>query len=114
MNFSIRVHGFALRDEFRDYVERKLDRATSRFRSRITSMTVQLSDVNGPRGGADKVCLITAVIPGVGEIAAGEKAETLSAATDLAARRLKNRISSSISKRRTRGQSSIRTMAATA
>jgi len=114
MNLSIRVHGFALRDEFRDYVERRLDRAMSRFRGRITSLTVQLSDVNGPRGGVDKVCLITAVVPGVGEIAAGEKADSLSAATDLAARRLKTRIASMISKHRTRGQSSIRTMAATA
>ena len=47
------------------------------FAAGSRSLTVQLSDVNGPRGGVDKACLITAVLPGVGEIAVGERAETL-------------------------------------
>ncbi len=110
MNLSIRVHGFSLRQEFRDYVERRLNRATDRFRNRIASVNVQLSDVNGPRGGVDKVCLITAVLPGVGEIAVGEKAETLTSATDRAAGRLKSRIAAFVSRRKARTTESIRTM----
>ncbi len=110
MNLSIRVHGFSLRQEFRDYVERRLNRATDRFRNRIASVNVQLSDVNGPRGGVDKVCLITAVLPGVGELAVGEKAETLTSATDRAAGRLKSRIAAFVSRRKARTTESIRTM----
>jgi putative sigma-54 modulation protein len=114
MDLSIRVHGFSLRQEFRDYVERRLTLATDRFRGRITSLTVQLSDVNGPRGGVDKACLITAVLPGVGEIAVGERAETLTTATDRAAHRLKSRIAAFVSRRKTHEAESIRTMPAEA
>ena len=112
MNLSIHVHGFTLRQEFRSYVERKISLATGRFRSRISSVNVQLSDINGPRGGVDKACLITATLPGVGEIAIGERGETLSLATDSAARRLKSRIASFVSRKKTRRPESIRTMSA--
>jgi putative sigma-54 modulation protein len=108
MNLSIRVHGFSLRREFRDYVERRLSLATDRFRNRIATVKVQLSDVNGPRGGVDKVCLITAFLPGVGEIAVGEKAETLTSATDRAAGRLKSRIAAFVSRRKAHDPESIR------
>lgn len=36
-----------------------LEFALGRFRSRIRSVTVRLADVNGPRGGVDKTCLVT-------------------------------------------------------
>lgn len=41
-----------------DFVQRRLEFALGRFAGRIRSLQVRLSDVNGPRGGRDKKCLI--------------------------------------------------------
>lgn len=37
---------------------RRLEFALGRFAGRVRSLTVRLTDVNGPRGGLDKKCLI--------------------------------------------------------
>lgn len=37
---------------------RRLEFALGRFGSRVHSLTVRLTDLNGPRGGVDKKCLI--------------------------------------------------------
>lgn len=41
-----------------DLVQRRLEFALGRFASRVRSLRVRLSDVNGPRGGVDKQCVI--------------------------------------------------------
>ncbi len=38
---------------------RQLEFALGRFGSRVRSLTVRLSDLNGPKGGIDKRCLVT-------------------------------------------------------
>jgi len=38
--------------------ERRLEYALGRFAPRVRSLSVRLSDLNGPRGGLDKKCLI--------------------------------------------------------
>ena len=37
---------------------KRLEFALGRFAGRVRSLTVRLTDVNGPRGGPDKKCLI--------------------------------------------------------
>lgn len=37
---------------------KRLEFALGRFAGRVRSLTVRLTDVNGPRGGLDKKCLI--------------------------------------------------------
>ncbi len=37
---------------------KRLEFALGRFASRVRSLTVRLTDVNGPRGGVDKRCLM--------------------------------------------------------
>lgn len=44
--------------ELRELIERRLQFALGRFGSRIRSLSVRLSDLNGPRGGVDKKCLV--------------------------------------------------------
>lgn len=41
-----------------DLAHRRLEFALGRFASRVRSLTVRLTDLNGPRGGLDKKCLI--------------------------------------------------------
>lgn len=45
--------------ELADPARRRLEFALGRFGGRIRSVTVRLGDVNGPRGGVDKTCLVT-------------------------------------------------------
>lgn len=40
------------------FVRTRLEFSLGRFPGRVRSLTVHLSDVNGPRGGPDKRCLI--------------------------------------------------------
>lgn len=48
----------------RERVERRLRFALGRVAGRVGRVTVRLVDVNGPRGGEDKRCHVTAEMPG--------------------------------------------------
>jgi len=59
MALSIVDRNNTLSNESRELLERRLRFALSRFGSRIRRVTAVIEDVNGPRGGIDKVCRIT-------------------------------------------------------
>jgi len=44
----------------RDWVERRVGFVLGRFADRLRRVRITLSDVNGPRGGLDKECCVTA------------------------------------------------------
>ena len=58
MQMDIQSQGFTLTNGLRDYVMKNLAYGLSHGDAAITRVTVRLSDINGPRGGADKRCLI--------------------------------------------------------
>ncbi len=58
MQTSIQSLGFTLTDGLRDYVMKRLAYSLNHGDEHITRLTVRLSDINGPKGGADKRCLI--------------------------------------------------------
>jgi ribosomal subunit interface protein len=58
MKMDIQSQGFTLTDGLRDYVMKNLSYGLSHGDEAITRVIVRLSDINGPRGGADKRCLI--------------------------------------------------------
>ena len=60
MHIDIHTHGFTLTAGLREYVEKRLAYAMSYGDDSIMRLTVRLSDINGPRGGNDKRCLIEA------------------------------------------------------
>ena len=47
-----------LDEALREYIERRVYFALSRFSPRIARVSVTVEDVNGPRGGIDKRCRI--------------------------------------------------------
>jgi len=58
--FSIRVHGIERTDKLREEVERSIAFAVDRYGAQVDHISVYLSDLNGPKGGVDKICQITA------------------------------------------------------
>ena|SRR5574338_289548 len=58
----IRVFGVNLSKEQRAFIRQKLDRRLVKFADSIERVSVRVKDVNGPRGGVDKVCRIKVVL----------------------------------------------------
>ncbi|HEB81547.1 MAG TPA: HPF/RaiA family ribosome-associated protein [Gammaproteobacteria bacterium] len=68
MQIDIQSRGFSLTDSLLTYSERRLRSALSRCSLHIKRVAVRLSDINGPRGGADKRCHLQVVVPGMPDI----------------------------------------------
>jgi hypothetical protein len=63
MRLTIRTNG-VIPDGAVRVAQQRLLFALSRFANRVQSLTVRLSDVNGPRGGRDKRCSIAVRLAG--------------------------------------------------
>ena len=63
MNIRIQAKDFPLTPGLRNDATLQVERALARFDSRIVNVDVFLSDVNGPKGGPDKVCTIRVQLP---------------------------------------------------
>src|SRR5688500_6419136 len=64
MNLEIRRQGIELTDEQRDDLTNRLSAALQRFEPHIETLTVYVSDLNGPKAGVDKRCRIQAGVKG--------------------------------------------------
>lgn len=58
MTVTVYAHGFDLTTALQDYAQRRVRAALDRFARNVTRVVVRLGDVNGPRGGVDKRCLV--------------------------------------------------------
>ena len=65
MQIEIQSYDFSLTDALRDHIERRLRFTLARVANRIRRITVQLFDINGPRGGIDKCCRIQVRLNGL-------------------------------------------------
>ncbi len=97
---DIHVSRLALTNSTRQYLERRLSFALGRFDDSVRSVSVALSDVNGPRGGADKRCRILVWLTGVHRpVIVTVTEQTVRAAVDIAAEKLAYAVSRSVSRR---------------
>jgi putative sigma-54 modulation protein len=58
MRIDLCCDGVETNPGLRDYVARRMRFAIGRFRDHIQWARVKVADVNGPRGGADKRCVV--------------------------------------------------------
>ena len=58
----IRVFGVGLSEDHRAFIRQRLSRRLEKFADSIERVSVRVKDVNGPRGGIDKVCRIKVVL----------------------------------------------------
>jgi putative sigma-54 modulation protein len=63
MQIDIQVRKFQLTDAIYNHIVRRLHFALSAWDDQIMRVMVWLSDINGPRGGANKCCHIQVMIP---------------------------------------------------
>ncbi len=68
MNIRIKVHRLELSRELRSTMERRICFALGRFGEAIRDVTVRLTDLNGPKGGIDKECLMVVKLRYGGEV----------------------------------------------
>jgi putative sigma-54 modulation protein len=68
MQIDIQTQGFALTDSLRNHAERRLCFALSCCDDHIQTIEMRLSDINGPRGGADKRCQLHIIMIGMPDV----------------------------------------------
>lgn len=87
MDVQMFAQEFALTPSLRDHLEHRLRFAFARTRNQIGRIVVRLRDLNGPRGGRDKVCQVNVSIPGRPEVVIHEVQEDMYNAIDFALKR---------------------------
>lgn len=90
--------------EDRAYVRRKLGRKLGKFARAVERVSVRIKDVNGPRGGVDKLCRIKVVLSGLPSVVIEQQHASLQAAVDRALRRTEGAVRRSVQRRRTRAR----------
>lgn len=95
MRIDIQSRGFTLTAPLREHVRRRLSFELGWAADKIATVTVRLSDLNGPRGGSDKRCRIRIDVPSasvVVEDVEGDLYFAIGRAADRARRALQRRI----------------------
>jgi ribosomal subunit interface protein len=99
MMMDIATRNVQMGKSLREYVERRVGTALSRFSSRISRMRVTVSDLNGPRGGIDKRCTVEVHLASTGTLTADVADETLESAIGRAADRIARRVREELHRR---------------
>lgn len=58
MHIATLARGFTLTEALKEHINKRLGFTFSHAASRVRRVHVRLSDLNGPRGGVDKRCLV--------------------------------------------------------
>jgi CBS domain-containing protein len=98
----IRAVGGDLSADDKRYIRLKLGRRLGKFARSIERVSVRTEDVNGPRGGVDKVCRIKVVLSGLPSVVVEQRDASLSAAVDGALAGTERAVRRALGRRRTK------------
>ncbi len=87
MQIDMHAHGFTLTDGIREYMLKRLAYSLNHGDENIMRIIVRLSDINGPRGGEDKRCLIEMRLKAAPEVVVEDTESDLYVAIDRATER---------------------------
>ncbi len=68
MQIDIQARKFSLTSALRSHAEQRLRSTLTFFNEHIHRVVMRLSDINGPRGGADKRCHLQVVLNGLPDV----------------------------------------------
>lgn len=104
MQIAIQADGFHLTEALEQHIHDRLRFAFSKVAGRVRRVLVTLADINGPRGGVDKRCLIEVRVDGQQSLVVQDVQADMYAAIDRAAgrasRTLLRRLSLRVKRRR--------------
>lgn len=101
MQIHIQSQGFALTEALRDHAVRRLRFGLTRGGDHIRRIEMRLSDINGPRGGADKRCSIVVALESLPDVVIEDIENDLYVAIDRAADRASRSVARCIERKRT-------------
>lgn len=101
MQIEIEARNFPLTQALRSHAERRLRSALTCCGDHIRRVAVRLSDVNGPRGGADKRCRLQVVPADLPDVVVEDVEADLYVAIDRATDRAGRTLVRKIERRRT-------------
>ena len=99
MQITTTARDTELTGSLREYVENRLAFALSRFQDRIRGVVIVLSDVNGPKNGIDKRCLLKIRPRGLSEFIIEEIESDFQSALNRAADRAKRTLARRLRRR---------------
>ena len=102
MRVEVRASSVTLTGAQAERLDRRLSFALGRFGAEVESVQVSLADLNGPRGGIDKSCRMTARLTSGGRIHVQDVGGSLDALIDRSADRLGHSVSRELGRRRER------------
>ena len=102
MQIDIQSRGFTLTDALLGYAKRRLHFAMSKCSDQINRVVIRLSDINGPRGGADKRCHVQVVMTGMPDVVVEDTEVNLYDAIDRAIDRTSRTVGRKIDRQLTR------------
>jgi hypothetical protein len=88
----------------RAYIRRKLGMKLGKFARAIERVSVRVRDVNGPKGGVDKLCAIKVVLGRLPSVVVEQQHASLQGAMDGALRRIAVAVRRSVQRRTTRAR----------
>ena len=101
MRIDIHSSKFALTESLRSHIERKIQFALSWAHHKLPHIHVRLDDVNGPKGGEDKVCRFQIPVAGAKPVVIEEIQADMYVAIDRAIERAARTISRRVERSRT-------------
>ena len=101
MQIDIEARDFPLTEALRSHAERRLRFALTCCGEHIRRVAMRLSDVNGPRGGADKRCRLQVVLAGLPDVVVEDTEADLYVAIDRATDRAGRTLVRKIDRRQT-------------
>ena len=87
MKIHVRSRQVVVSESVRAHIERRLEFSLGRVAPRVRRATVQIVDLNGPRGGEDKACRIEVRLDPTGTVFVEDRDANLYTALDRAADR---------------------------
>ncbi len=111
MQIDIQARNFSLTKALVGHIKRRLSFALSSHDEHIQRVQVRLSDINGPRGGADKCCHIQVMLTRFATVVVKDTETNLYTAISRAASRTSRTVGRQLKKKRiSKRTSSLRSL----